>query len=50
MNDYEKRELRFYAKKGYAFTKIRKLVYCSSDTIRKYIKIFSPATPKGGER
>lgn len=41
MTNEEKRTLKNLVKEGRSFTQIRKLVYCSDATIKKYIKILT---------
>lgn len=43
MTNLEKQELRQLCREGKGFSEIRKHVICSDATIRRYMKVFSPA-------
>lgn len=46
MTNLEKTELRRLVQDGLTFKQIRRVVYCSDATIRRYIKVFAPKKEK----
>jgi len=42
VRNIDKRDLREYAEEGLTLRRIRRLVDCSDNTIRRYIKVYRP--------